>query len=104
MKLLPLLFALSTRRQAFAFVANYPCTTKRCTISSRSTGLAALPTVNDVGADDFMKQLGHASQIIPLLHPQEGDDGVSDEESAALLEVLCRQFSHSDGIRGVSLC
>ena len=46
-----------------------------------------------------MKQLGHASQIIPLLHP-ENDAQISDEESAALSDVLSRQFSHSDGIRG----
>lgn len=44
-----------------------------------------------------MKQLGHASQLIPLLH--EGDlKELSD--SAALLEILSRQLSHSDGIRG----
>ena len=52
-----------------------------------------------VSTDDFMKQLGHASQIIPLLHPQE-DDTISEEESSALSEVLTRQLSHSDGIRG----
>ena len=46
-----------------------------------------------------MKQLGHASQIIPLLHPEADDVMTSDEESA-LLEVLSKQFSHSDGIRG----
>mmetsp|Transcript_20995 Transcript_20995/g.50618 ORF Transcript_20995/g.50618 Transcript_20995/m.50618 type:complete len:228 (+) Transcript_20995:53-736(+) len=64
--------------------------------------LSAMPTVDDVSTDDFMKQLGHASQLIPLLHPklQRGDGELSDEESAALLEVLSRQFSHSDGIRG----
>lgn len=47
-----------------------------------------------------MKQLGHASQIIPLLHPQQENEKISEEDSAALLEVLSRQFSHPDGIRG----
>ena len=46
-----------------------------------------------------MKQLGHASQIIPLLHP-EGGESISNEDSAAMLEVLSRQLGHSDGIRG----
>ena len=43
-----------------------------------------------------MKQLGHASQIIPLIHPQEGDAPMSYD---ALLELLTRQLNHSDGIR-----
>jgi hypothetical protein len=47
-----------------------------------------------------MKQLGHASQIIPLLHPQEEGKTPSEEETSALPAVLSRQFSHSDGIRG----
>ena len=50
-----------------------------------------------VSTDDFMKQLGHASQIIPLIHPQEGDAPMSYD---ALLELLTRQLNHSDGIRG----
>lgn len=52
-----------------------------------------------VSADDFMKQLGHASRIIPLLHP-EGDDELTEEEHASLLPILSSQFSHSDGVRG----
>ena len=59
----------------------------------------ALPTTAQVSTDDFMKQLGHASQIIPVLHPEDGSSP-SEEESAALLEVLSQQFAHSDGIRG----
>ena len=46
-----------------------------------------------------MKQLGHASQIIPLLHPR-GNDNMTEDESASVLEILSRQLSHSDGIRG----
>jgi hypothetical protein len=47
-----------------------------------------------------MKQLGHASRIIPLLHPREEGKTPSEEETSALPAVLSRQFSHSDGIRG----
>ena len=61
--------------------------------------MSALPTTAQVSTDDFMKQLGHASQIIPVLHPEDGSSP-SEEESAALLEVLEKQFAHSDGIRG----
>jgi hypothetical protein len=46
-----------------------------------------------------MKQLGHASQIIPLLHPR-GDEELSEEEKSALSVLLSRQLSHSDGVRG----
>lgn len=62
--------------------------------------LMALPSVDNVSTDGFMKQLGHASQIIPLLHPQEKGKTPSEEETSALPAVLSRQFSHSDGIRG----
>eukprot|EP00985_Skeletonema_marinoi_P008174 scaffold3640_cov146-Skeletonema_marinoi.AAC.5 len=58
--------------------------------------MSALPTTTQVSNDDFMKQLGHASQIIPALHRSSP----SEEESAVLLEVLQKQFAHSDGIRG----
>ena len=47
-----------------------------------------------------MKQLGHTSQIIPLLHPKGDGKTLSEEETSALSAVLSRQFSHSDGIRG----
>ena len=60
----------------------------------------ALPSVHQVSTDTFMRQLGHASQIIPLLQPHEDGDAPSDEEISALSAVLSRQFSHSDGIRG----
>ncbi|KAL7552030.1 hypothetical protein ACHAWF_015241 [Thalassiosira exigua] len=43
-----------------------------------------------------MKQLGHASQIIPELVRDDLSEGEYDE----LLDVLTRQFSHSDGVRG----
>lgn len=42
--------------------------------------------------DDFMKQLGHTSQLIPLIH--------SKSPTPDLLELLQKQFSHSEGIRG----
>ncbi|KAL3826833.1 hypothetical protein ACHAXA_005675 [Cyclostephanos tholiformis] len=68
--------------------------------SSSVSCLMALPSVHQVSTDAFMKQLGHASQIIPLLHPQEDGKTLSDDETSALSAVLSRQFSHSDGIRG----
>ena len=49
-----------------------------------------------VSSDDFMKQLGHASQMIPAMMNKD----MSADESATLLEMLSGQFSHSDGIRG----
>lgn len=61
--------------------------------------LPAFPDVNQVATDGFMKQLGHASQLIPLLHPQDGK-ALSDDETNYLRDVLFRQLSHSDGIRG----
>ncbi|KAL9185761.1 hypothetical protein ACHAXT_003538 [Thalassiosira profunda] len=100
--LLALLAAYAGRRPASAFLA-WPSVhrlhAEGCAFRWRSSGLAALPTASDVSTDDFMKQLGHASQIIPLLHP-EGGESISDEDSAAMLEVLSRQLGNSDGIRG----
>ncbi len=61
--------------------------------------ISALPTADQVSTDDFMKQLGHASQLIPILHP-DNEDGLSDDESAEVLQLLTKQFAHSDGIRG----
>ncbi|KAL3790118.1 hypothetical protein ACHAW5_007725 [Stephanodiscus triporus] len=60
--------------------------------------LMALPSIDNVSTDGFMKQLGHASLIIPLLHQEDSE--TSDEEKSALSEVLCRQLSHSEGVRG----
>mmetsp|Transcript_50369 Transcript_50369/g.107274 ORF Transcript_50369/g.107274 Transcript_50369/m.107274 type:complete len:243 (+) Transcript_50369:128-856(+) len=101
----PLLLVVSTGRyHASAFtaaaprpfaLANRPSGERTATRPSH--GLAALPTADEVSTDDFMKQLGHASNIIPLLHPA-GDD--NEVESTSLLEVLSRQFGHSDGVRG----
>mmetsp|Transcript_22522 Transcript_22522/g.36816 ORF Transcript_22522/g.36816 Transcript_22522/m.36816 type:complete len:230 (+) Transcript_22522:116-805(+) len=79
---------------ASAFVALSPAATR-----PGSHSISALPTTAQVSTDDFMKQLGHASQIIPVLHPEDGSSP-SGEQSAALLEVLQKQFAHSDGIRG----
>eukprot|EP00970_Alexandrium_tamarense_P001142 scaffold117_cov188-Alexandrium_tamarense.AAC.2 len=45
-----------------------------------------------------MRQLGHASQIIPLLH--DNNHSPSEEDTEAMYQVLSKQFSHSDGIRG----
>jgi len=45
-----------------------------------------------------MKQLGHASQLIPLIHPQDDDEQIMSDDD--LLQLLSRQLNHSDGIRG----
>lgn len=48
-----------------------------------------------------MKQLGHASQIFPLLHSSTTPNLSSEAVSpTVLLEVLSKQSSHIDGIRG----
>jgi len=97
-KALLLLLTSITAKQhnasASAFVALSPAATR-----PGSHSISALPTTAQVSTDDFMKQLGHASQIIPVLHPEDGSSP-SGEQSAALLEVLQKQFAHSDGIRG----
>ena len=56
-----------------------------------STSLRLLPTEESVKNDEFMQQLGHASQIIPLLHPEEGDE-ISPENVENLKCVLARQL------------
>lgn len=82
--------------ESSAFVATTPSasTTRRF-----RQIMSALPTADQVSTDDFMKQLGHASQIIPILHP-DNEGGSSDDESAEVLQLLTKQFAHSDGIRG----
>ena len=45
-----------------------------------------------------MKQLGHASQLIPLIHPQDDDEQIMSDDD--LSQLLSRQLNHSDGIRG----
>ena len=45
-----------------------------------------------------MKQLGHASQLIPMIHPQDDDEQIMSDDD--LLQLLSRQLNHSDGIRG----
>eukprot|EP00956_Cyclotella_meneghiniana_P039742 scaffold178271_cov36-Cyclotella_meneghiniana.AAC.1 len=42
-----------------------------------------------------MKQLGHTSRLIPLLHEETSQVSKSD-----LSELLNKQLSHSEGIRG----
>lgn len=59
--------------------------------SSIPTNLQALPGVDQVATDGFMKQLGHASQLIPLLHPHDGKE-LSVDETNDLRDVLFRQL------------
>jgi hypothetical protein len=59
--------------------------------SSIASNLQALPGVDQVATDGFMKQLGHASQLIPLLHPQDGKE-LSIDETNDLRHVLFRQL------------
>ena len=61
--------------------------------SATSTSLRVLPTEDNVKNDAFMQQLGHASQIIPLLHPEEGDV-MSPEDEENLKSVLAQQLAH----------
>jgi hypothetical protein len=84
-------------RESSAFVA----TTQSASTTRRPFRqiMSALPTADQVSTDDFMKQLGHASQLIPILHPDD-EGGLSDDESAEVLQLLTKQFAHSDGIRG----
>lgn len=73
--------------------------TSKNRFASTSLHSNLLPTEESVKNDEFMQQLGHASQIIPLLHPEEGDE-VSPENEENLKSVLAQQLSHSDGVRG----
>jgi hypothetical protein len=57
--------------------------------SSIASNLQALPGVDQVATDGFMKQLGHASQLI--LHPQDGKE-LSIDETNDLRHVLFRQL------------
>jgi len=59
--------------------------------SSNRMALTALPTIEQLSKDPFMKQVSHASEIVPLLSMEE------NEELSAMLQA---QLSHSDGIRG----
>ena len=78
-------------RPVVSFFASYTQTLAvRCTSS-----LNVLPTVEEVANDDFMKQLGHTSELIPLIHSKSPQVPTSD-----LLKLLSTQFSHSEGIRG----
>lgn len=53
--------------------------------------LQAMPTIDQLSKDPFMKQVSYAAEIVPLL---------STEEDEHLSELLKAQLSHSDGIRG----
>ena len=53
--------------------------------------LCALPSIEQLAKDPFMKQVVHASEIVPLISMDKNDD---------ISELLHAQFSHSDGIRG----
>eukprot|EP00551_Chaetoceros_affinis_P010490 CAMPEP_0203665068 /NCGR_PEP_ID=MMETSP0090-20130426/2337_1 /ASSEMBLY_ACC=CAM_ASM_001088 /TAXON_ID=426623 /ORGANISM="Chaetoceros affinis, Strain CCMP159" /LENGTH=256 /DNA_ID=CAMNT_0050528503 /DNA_START=48 /DNA_END=818 /DNA_ORIENTATION=- len=66
-----------------------------------------MPTIEQLSSDPFMKQLGHATEVVSLLRSicEGGDEaasatekGVADEE--LLIDLLKAQLSHSDGIRG----
>ena len=78
--------ATSTRAGAFLI----PSTTR-----SFGVVLSALPTVEALKTDPFMKQVGYASEIVPLLNSNTEEP--NEEELTALLKA---QLSHSDGIRG----
>jgi len=99
--------AVSSRRRRVALLLMLYLASKASAFSPLSFAAAtrpliqmsALPTAAQVSTDDFMKQLGHASRIIPVLHPEDGSSP-SQAELAALLKLLTKQFAHSDGIRG----
>jgi hypothetical protein len=79
---------LGTRISAFA-----PRWTKSFSIAR--TALSALPSIEQLSNDPFMKQVGHASNFVPLLSMEENDE---------LLIMLEAQLSHPDGIRGFFVC
>ena len=102
-----LLFSALSSLQVSAFtrvVHNNQHWQRPSILTTTTSHLNALPTIENVSTDDFMKQLGHASQLIPLLHPQEdNNNGESDTQSISddmLQDILSAQLSSSDGIRG----
>ena len=82
---------LARSRVCYGFSSNLG----RRVVASRnrlaSTSLRVLPTEDSVKNDAFMQQLGHASQIIPLLSPEEGDV-MSPEDEENLKSVLAQQL------------
>lgn len=59
------------------------------------TGDSALPTVEMLRKDPFMKQVGYGAQLASVLN---GDMDSATEEQ--MTDLLTAQLSHSDGIRG----
>lgn len=76
-----------TQEMAGAFAPSW----KRTSAASSLMRLLALPSIEQLSNDPFMKQVAHASEIVPLL-------SIGRSEDVALL--LQAQLSHSDGIRG----
>lgn len=76
-----------TQEQADAFAPSW----KQTSAASSLMRLLALPSIEQLSKDPFMKQVAHASEIVPLL-------SIGRSEDVALL--LQAQLSHSDGIRG----
>lgn len=61
----------------------------------------AIPTIDQLSSDPFMKQIGHASGIVTLLEMENNDNESKEgEEQVKVTELLKAQLSHSDGIRG----
>lgn len=85
---LPIIALLGTRVGAF-----FPRWT-RSSLFTR-TALSALPSIEQLSKDPFMKQIGHASDIVPLLSMEDNDE---------LLIMLEAQLSHPDGMRGFFVC
>lgn len=65
-----------------------------------------IPTIEQLSSDSFMKQVGHASNVIvPLLGKTNDNDGNSNSNNNSnnnnnVKDLLKAQLSHSDGIRG----
>lgn len=57
-----------------------------------SPKLQALPSIDDLRSDGFMKQVGHASELVEMI-------GSDDMEQSKLTDMIKVQLSHSDGIR-----
>jgi len=53
----------------------------------------ALPTIEQLSSDPFMKQMAYGSEIVSLLGDNETDEKL-------LSDMIAAQLSHSDGIRG----
>ena len=58
-----------------------------------SQNLNALPTIEDLKSDGFMKQVSHASELVEMI-------GKNKMDQNELTNMLKAQLSHSNGIRG----